>query len=229
MPEKPSRDSAVRLPTISDRLEIEWVGNARQRQRLCHCDLQGTIADGPYVRPAETGEQIDIGGPAANPAQSNQLAPNFVVLLAREIVDRQTTIDDCLGKVAQVTVLLTRDTVGAQVLYGGGEKSFRLNFSKPDANPAVGRRRRGKRDLLFENKQHQAWKTGWSLPESWQTELFDDRPQGGVLTSEALGSGDKPRRIEWLIHGGKTRTIGLPPRRATSRNPASSNIESVPV
>lgn len=127
-------------------------------------NLQGSISHRPQIGTAETGKEVDVGGPAPDTGNRHQRIPDFVVGLVRKGIEIERTIDNRLCQDPQVSILLPGDAVETEFFGGGGQHQLRRHRSDSCQNLGIRRRGRCQRNLLFEDEEHETGKAWWPLP-----------------------------------------------------------------
>ena len=116
-------------PALAELLEGRLVWDGLEAQGLGGRDLQGAVADGPQVGSAEAGEQVDVGGPAADAGQRHEVVPHRLVVEVPQPVEVEVARLDRGGQGPQVAVLLAGDPVEPQLL--GRRRQQRAGFIRP--------------------------------------------------------------------------------------------------
>ena len=175
MPEQASRARPVWPPCLADRLELGRRRALDEPPRATCGLLQGDVAHGPRVGPAERGEEVDLRRPWADPGERDERVTDAVVVEQRHGLEVERPVEERRRERPDVPVLLSAEPVGTQLLVGREDDAVRGDASEPCLEPVVRGPGRGEGDLLLEDQQDEGREPRFARPELGEPVGIDDR------------------------------------------------------
>ena len=114
MPEKPSGDGAIRMPGRGHFFEFFRGGAFAKMLHFFDGRSESEIADGPDIRPAERGEEINVGGPAAYTFEGDKHFARGIIVETAEIAKVKVTAGQRIGEKARVKRFLAAEADAEQ-------------------------------------------------------------------------------------------------------------------
>ncbi len=142
-------------------------GAVRDRDALCVASCSATSPDRPQVGPGEAGEQVDVGRPGPIPGRATSVCRTSSSGSAARSSSTSDPVEDGGRERPRVAGLLAAEPDPAERLVVEAEDAVGRDALRARAGEPVERGpRRGERDLLLEDQQHEGREARLPRPEA---------------------------------------------------------------
>ena len=155
LPEQAGRDRAPRCPTIADLAQLALAGPLGEAEAVGDRELQAEIGGRPDVAAAEREDQIDLGAPAADPLEADQLGQHRRDAGRLEPGEIEGAADYRRGQPAGIIHFMPAEAAAPQRRVVERQKRLGGQWPAQLGEPAVHRRGGIDRHLLFEDDVQQ--------------------------------------------------------------------------
>jgi glutamyl-Q tRNA(Asp) synthetase len=199
MPQDAGRNRPKGPPLFAERDQRRLVGPCVEPFHLMGRYRKGEILRRPDIGALQRRQQIDVGSPSPDAGDRRQPGGDFPIAQPVQPIQIEFAVGHHIPQRTNVTGLLAAEPGGAQIVVALGENLPGRDIADQRAEPVKGCHRRGKRHLLFQDKQHQRCEAGRAGMDFRRAEGIEDCGEIGILAGQFRERG---LVLFWGKHGG---------------------------